>query len=119
MSIAYTAICDLPVDGSGVVQNANGVSGGALNSRGFWINSNGNVATNTVRNGSAYINSYGFVQNPDGSIVVAAIAGGAYRNAAGFMVNPDGTWATATSGGALINSRGVLEKSDGSAITLV
>src|SRR5579859_7014543 len=110
MAIAYTTSYGLPVASDGTLQNSNGVSGGQKGSNGFHINSNGTVATNTVKNGSAFINSFGWLQNPDDSIVVSVTKqGGAFINSHGVLQNPDGTTVNSTTkSGAFLNFLGIL-----------
>jgi len=119
MAIFGQSSCGLPIDSTGVIQNAVGAGSGTTGrgKNGFWINANGQVATNTVQS-SPTLNSFGFLQNADGSIVTTTTAASAYINAFGFLCNPGGILVTAISGGTIINSSGVLCKTDGTAITL-
>jgi len=109
-------LAKLPILSTGVVNNGP-LSGGLESSFGYHINADGTVATSSTKQGGAFLNSAGWLRNPDGSIVIGAKQAGAQITEVGVLTNPDGTAvATTAQTNPFTNSGALLVNSDGSII---
>lgn len=115
-----SSVSGLPLAADGTVQNGP-LTGTQVNSYGLHINLDGTVATNVVKNAQAFLSSFGWLLNPDGSLVVGAKQAGAFVGSNRALLNPDNSVVTSTvkQGGAFICSGGWLVNPDGTMVTAV